>query len=101
MAHYYDDWADNNREKKKQCKWKNSNRYCCSTRYGCIDCDDYEPEYEYLKARVKELTEKLKIAKEALFFISGCVKVIEGYDEPIPTAEACKAYSALKEIGEL
>lgn len=28
------------------CKWKNTDRYCWSTRYGCIDCDDYEPIYQ-------------------------------------------------------
>lgn len=58
-------------------------------------------EYEYLKAYVKELTEKLEIAKEALLFISVRVRYDRACDSPIPTREACKAYSALKEIGEL
>lgn len=46
MTHYYDDWRENNREKKAECKWRNSNRYCWCTRYGCIDCYDYEPVRE-------------------------------------------------------
>lgn len=46
MTHYYDDWKFENIEKKKKCKWKNSGTYCWSTRYGCIDCDKYEPIYD-------------------------------------------------------
>lgn len=58
-------------------------------------------EYEYLKTRVKELTEKLEIAKEALLFISVRVRYDRACDSPIPTREACVAYSALKEMGEI
>lgn len=58
-------------------------------------------EYEYLKARVKELTEKLRIAKETLFYISGCVKYDRACDSYKSTKEACEAYSALQKMGEL
>lgn len=28
------------------CKWKFTDSYCWATRYGCIDCPDYEPIYQ-------------------------------------------------------
>lgn len=61
----------------------------------------WEKEHNHLVDVNKTLERKLKIAEEALFFISICVKIIKGYSSPIPTREACKAYAALQKMEEV